>query len=258
MNINWFTVIAQIINFFILVWLLKRFLYKPVLNAIDQRDEKIASQLHDAKEEKAKAEKEHELFLQKNETFDKERAAKIHQVHEEANSEKQRLLEKVRQESNALRLKYEDSFVQQKEHLADTIKRQTKDAVFAIADKALADLANTNLEEQVVKVFVGKIQSLDNEDKIKLKVALDHTKGIMTIKSAFELSASSKSELEKTIGKITGQQNSFEYLLEPELVSGIEIYTQSYQLAWNIDSYLNSLINNNIITEKENASSRPE
>ena len=42
MPINWFTVVAQVINFLILVWLLKRFLYKPILHAIDEREKGIA------------------------------------------------------------------------------------------------------------------------------------------------------------------------------------------------------------------------
>ena len=37
MLIDWFTVGAQALNFIILVWLLKRFLYKPILDAIDAR-----------------------------------------------------------------------------------------------------------------------------------------------------------------------------------------------------------------------------
>jgi len=38
MLIDWFTVVAQVINFLILVWLMKRFLYKPILNAIAARE----------------------------------------------------------------------------------------------------------------------------------------------------------------------------------------------------------------------------
>ena len=45
MLIDWFTVAAQAVNFLILVWLLKRFLYKPVLAAIDEREKRIATQL---------------------------------------------------------------------------------------------------------------------------------------------------------------------------------------------------------------------
>ena len=58
MEINWFTVIAQIVNFLILVWLLKRFLYKPVLKAIDDREQKVAAKLKDAEIKNAEAEKD--------------------------------------------------------------------------------------------------------------------------------------------------------------------------------------------------------
>ena len=56
MPIDWFTVIAQIINFLILVWLLKRFLYRPILDGIDAREHKIASVLSNAETQKKHAE----------------------------------------------------------------------------------------------------------------------------------------------------------------------------------------------------------
>ncbi len=55
MKINWFTLIAQVINFIILMWLLKRYLYKPILKAIDERENKIKAQLNDAEARKAEA-----------------------------------------------------------------------------------------------------------------------------------------------------------------------------------------------------------
>ena len=55
MLIDWFTVAAQVLNFLILVWLMKRFLYQPVLNAIAAREAKIAAELKDAADTKAKA-----------------------------------------------------------------------------------------------------------------------------------------------------------------------------------------------------------
>ena len=253
MEINWFTVIAQIVNFLILVWLLKRFLYKPVLKAIDDRERKIAAQLKDAAVKKASAQQEEDLFRQKNETFDKERAAKMNGLLEETNSEKLRLFEEVRNESNKLRLKYEDSLKQQERQMTEMFKRKTRDEVFAIAGKTLGDLANVNLEEQTVNAFIKKIQGLGDEDRSNFKKAFDGNDKTITIKSAFELSPSSKSELEKAIGRITGQQNEFHYRSSPELISGIEIDTTSYQLSWNIESYLDALNNNIATKEKENA-----
>jgi len=253
MEINWFTVIAQIVNFLILVWLLKRFLYKPVLKAIAEREQKIASRLDAAAAKKAEAEKEHDLFQQKNEAFDKERTEHMNRVHEEANSVKERLLDEARKKSTELRTKYDTSLKQQEQEMTDILRRKTKKAVFAIAGKTLTDLADANLEAQAVKVFIKKIRDLDDDSLTKLKNAFDSNK-MVTVKSAFELSSQSKSKLEKAIAEISGRQHDFQYRAEPELVSGIEIDTESYQLSWNIEAYLDSLKNTSITKEKENAS----
>lgn len=253
MEINWFTVIAQIVNFLILVWLLKRFLYKPVLNAIDEREKKIASQLEDAATKKAEAKKDQDLFRLKNETFDRERSEKMTEVLEQIDSEKQHLFEEVRKESTALRSKLEDSLKQQEQEIINRLKRKTKDAVFEIAGKALSDLASANLEEQVVHVFIEKIKALEGAAKSKFVDALNNHKGAITIKSVFDLSAGSKKQLEKAIEKITEKHCDFQYGLEPELISGISIETASYQLSWNIESYLDSLKKESNIKEKKHA-----
>src|SRR5665647_3963698 len=91
MQINWFTVIAQIINFLILVWLLKRFLYKPILKAIDEREEKIAAQIKDAEAKDVAAKKEQAELQKKNETFDKEKKELRDKAIAETNVERQKL-----------------------------------------------------------------------------------------------------------------------------------------------------------------------
>ena len=57
MLIDWFTVGAQVLNFLILIWLLKRFLYKPILHAIDEREERIATELANADSPKVRSPK---------------------------------------------------------------------------------------------------------------------------------------------------------------------------------------------------------
>ena len=96
MPIDWFTVVAQAINFLILVWLLKRFLYKPILHAIDEREKGIAAQLAQAEAKKAESQKERDDFQHKNEAFDQERAALLKKAADEANRERQRLLDEAR------------------------------------------------------------------------------------------------------------------------------------------------------------------
>jgi F-type H+-transporting ATPase subunit b len=75
MLIDWFTVGAQVLNFLILVWLLKHFLYKPILNAIDAREKRIAAELADADAKKTEAQKERDDFQNKNKAFDEQRSA---------------------------------------------------------------------------------------------------------------------------------------------------------------------------------------
>ena len=101
MLIDWFTVCAQALNFLILVWLMKRFLYTPNLRALDAREKRIAAELADADAKKAEAQKDRDEFQHKNEEFDQQRAALLSQATSEAKTERQRLLEEARQAADA-------------------------------------------------------------------------------------------------------------------------------------------------------------
>lgn len=70
MKINWFTIIAQILNFIILVWLLKKLLYKPVLNAISNREKERESLLNSAELKMAEAKQMQSDLQKKNEDFE--------------------------------------------------------------------------------------------------------------------------------------------------------------------------------------------
>ena len=109
MLIDWFTIAAQVLNFLILVWLLKHFLYKPILQAIDAREQRIATELADADAKKAEAQKERDEFQDKNEEFDQQRTALLIKAKDEVKAERQRLLEEARQAAEALRAKRQDS-----------------------------------------------------------------------------------------------------------------------------------------------------
>ena len=168
MLIDWFTVAAQAVNFLILVWLLKRFLYKPILDAIDAREKRIAAELEAADAIRAEASREREEFQEKNETFDQQRQAMLTKAADEANSERQRLIADAKKVAETLRANCEDAL--QREHVAlnEEVTRRTQAEVFAIARKALTDLANLNLEEQMTDVFTRRLQALDDDCESRL------------------------------------------------------------------------------------------
>src|SRR5450755_2815503 len=101
MLINWFTVGAQALNFLILVGLLKHFLYKPILTAIDAREKRIAGELADAATKKTEAQQERDAFQRKNQEFDQQRAGLLSKATDEANAERARLIDEGRQAADA-------------------------------------------------------------------------------------------------------------------------------------------------------------
>src|ERR1022692_4941940 len=105
MLIDWFTICAQALNFLILGWLMKPFLYLPILDAINAREKRIAAELTEADAKKAEAQKERDEFQHKNEEFDQLRAGLLSKATEEVKAERQRLLDEARKAADALSAK---------------------------------------------------------------------------------------------------------------------------------------------------------
>lgn len=243
MLIDWFTVGAQVLNFLILVWLLKHFLYQPILNAIDAREERIAKELADADARKAEAAKERADFEQKNAAFDQEKAKLLSQATATADSERQRLLDAARQDAADLAAKRQENLQQEAQNLHQEIRRRTQQEVFAIARKALGDLADAKLEEQMVKVFVDRLQALDAEEKKTLVTALKTEAQPIVVHTSFDLEAAEQKALSKAIQALLGDKTEIRFATAADLVSGIELSSDGHKLAWSIDGYLADLEN---------------
>ena len=152
MLIDWFTVGAQVVNFVILVWLMKHFLYKPILNAIDAREKRIASELADANAKKAEAEKERADFENKNKAFDDQRSALLSKATGDAKAEGAQLLDKARKDADSLRDTQAAALQNDHAKMGGQITRMATEEVFGIARKALSDLATVSLEERMGEV----------------------------------------------------------------------------------------------------------
>lgn len=241
MLIDWFTVIAQVVNFLILVWLLKRFLYKPILNAIDTREKKVADELANAATKEAEAQKEKEEFRRKNEEFDQQCAALLSKAKDEANAERQQLLEEARKDASDLRAKQQAAMRNDKQNLNKEISRRTQQEVFAIARKTLKDLAGVSLEERAVDIFVQKLHELNGKEKEQLASALSTSQNPVLVRSAFDLSQEQHDMIKKTIKETLGIEIQARFETAPDLVSGIELTTDGEKVAWSISNYLTSL-----------------
>ena len=199
MLIDWFTIGAQALNFLILVWLLKRFLYKPILRAIDAREKRIAAELADADAKKAEAQKERDEFQHKNEEFDQQRTALLSKATEEAKAERQRLLEEARKAADALSAKRQETLRNDAQNLNQAISRRTQQEVFAIARKALSDLATTSLEERLGEVFTRRLRAMNSDAKAGLAEALKTESEPALVRSAFDLPAAQRTAIQDAL-----------------------------------------------------------
>ncbi len=243
MLIDWFTVGAQVLNFLILVWLLKRFLYHPILDAIDAREQRIARELADADQKKNEAEQAREGFERKSAAFDKERATLLSQATEAANTERQRLLDLARAEAVALSTKRQESLRSEARELHQEITRRTRQEVFAIARKALGDLAGATLEERMVAVFIGRLQALSKDETKKLASALQTLSRPMLVRSTITLPAEQQAAIESVVRALLGAETAVSFETAADMICGIELTTDGHKVAWSIAEYLTELEN---------------
>jgi len=241
MLIDWFTVGAQALNFLILVWLMKRFLYKPILHAIDEREKRIAAELADADAKEAKAQKERDEFQHKNEEFDQQRATLLNKATDEAQAERQRLLDEARKAANALSAKRQETLRSEEHNLHQAISRRTQQEVFAIARKALTDLATTSLEERLVEVFTRRLREMDGQAKAGLGEALKTASEPAFVRSAFDLPAEQHEAIQNALNETFSAEIHVRFETAPDLISGIELTTNGQKVAWSIADYLASL-----------------
>jgi F-type H+-transporting ATPase subunit b len=241
MLIDWFTVGAQALNFIILVWLLKRFLYKPILNAVDGREKRIAAALADADAKKAEAQKERDEFQRKNEEFDQQRAAHMSKMTDEANAERQRLLDEARKAADALSAKRQEALRSDANNLHQALRSRAEQEVFAIARKALTDLATTSLEERMGEVFIRRLRALDGKAKEDLAETLKTASKPVLLRSAFDLPAEQRAAIQKALNETFSTEVPIRFETAPDLVSGVELTTNGQKVAWSIADYLTSL-----------------
>jgi F-type H+-transporting ATPase subunit b len=236
-----FTVLAQVINFLILVWLLKRFLYKPILHAIDEREKGIATQLAQAEAKKAEAQQDRDDFQHKNEAFDQERAALLKKATDDANSERQRLLDEARKDADALRAKRQIALQSEQRNLNQEIIRWTQKEVFAIARKTLADLAATSLEERMGDVFVHRVRALTGAAKEQLATAFKTSNHTVSVHSAFDLPPAQRTAIASAVQETFAPEAQVQFETAPELVCGIDLSANGHKVSWSIADYLATL-----------------
>lgn len=241
MLIDWFTVAAQTVNFLALVWLLKRYLYQPVLDAIAARESGIAATLAAAAAAEAQAVEQRRQYEQRNRALEEQRASLIEQAGAQAKAEGARLLAAARAQAEAARAHHQQALEAEAAGLEQEIARRTGEQVFAITRKALDDLAGQTLEQQMTQAFLARLRSLDAGTGAALAAALPDGGTPALLRSGHALAPQQCAALEQGLAAQLGHPVALRYETAERLVAGIELVADGYQLDWNIDAYLSAM-----------------
>ena len=241
MLIDWFTVAAQSINFLLLVWLLKRFLYKPILSAMDAREQRIARQLQDAEAQKHEAEAQSRGLRAANEEFARQKQALLDQAKAEAEDTRERLTEEARAEIEARRLRWRESLREEENALQAEITSCVQEEIMAISRHALHDLAGIELEQQIAAAFVCRLKKLDDHEREHLASDVKISEKPMMIRSAFDLPPAIRLEIENVVRELLGPHLTVGYERVPGLIAGVELSSGGRKISWSISGYLSAL-----------------
>ncbi len=237
MQIDWLTVSAQLLNFLVLVWLLQRFLYRPVLDAMDKREARIASRLAEADRREAQARDEARAWREKTEAFERNSDALLVEAREAAERQRRILVETARTEVEATRERWQREIAREQQDFRDALERELAASALGVARRLLADLAHASLQNEALATLARRLESLPEEDRQAMAAAAPR----LRLASAFELDAHSRDEFAEALARTLGTPVELECVRKPELLLGVELVGSGRKLDWSASAWLEEL-----------------
>ncbi|MDO9084852.1 MAG: F0F1 ATP synthase subunit delta [Anaerolineaceae bacterium] len=241
MLIDWFTIIAQIFNFIILVLLLRKFLYRPILKVMQEREERIRSHLDDADEKQRQAQEQISLYQQKNQGWNEEREELLRDAKHEVENTRKQLMKKVRQDVEEHQSHWDQAVEREKIEFLDSLRKKISQQTFNAVRRVLNELANVELEAHISKVFIDRLKNMDENQVTDYREAIEKSDTDVLVRSAFSLPDQTREQIEAAARKQFLNSQPVKFEIDPELVCGIELRAAGYKLVWSIAEYLERL-----------------
>lgn len=241
MHIDWLTVAAQIVNFLVLVWLLKRFLYGPIMQAVDEREARITGSLEKAELARSEAADEAARYRKKLTELADNRENMLKTAAEEARLMRVALEEQGRTQVHAEREEWLRALADEKASFLVDVRERVLRTFISLARQGLADLADADLQDQVVGRFLKELRRLDDAELAKLKKVIDNRDDKIVVRTAFSLSRDQRDRLILEIHQVLDQDIDITFDDAPELICGIEIRAAGQLLRWSLDGLMENV-----------------
>jgi F-type H+-transporting ATPase subunit b len=248
-EINWFTFVAQIINFLILVFVLQRVLYKPIIRAMDQREGRIRDRLQSSAQKEQEAQQEAERYRQLQQDLEAQKAALLTQAKAEVEQFRLAQIQTVREDVDAMQGRWQVVVQQQQASFLQELRHQVTQQVQTTVRRVLADLANVELEHHLVTVFLQRMHDLTEAEQqalCSLAKSGNSTSHPVVIHSAFAIPAPDRQAIAQALQQRTQQAQplNVQFEINPHLICGIELRAPGCKVAWSLENYLDHLEEN--------------
>ncbi|MBO4644854.1 MAG: F0F1 ATP synthase subunit delta [Alphaproteobacteria bacterium] len=239
MSVDFTTVLAQIVNFTILIFVLYKFLYKPLLVAIAKREKHIADEVQNAENLAAEAEKKLEDLNKRYLDIDNERTHILNEAREDADKLRKQLEHEAQAEILEKKLIWQQELDREKTLLTNEFRQAVVENFLEFARKAFKNMADQKLEESMIRVFKRKLEELPRKDK-KLLVS-DAQEASVQISASEELTPEIQTKLKQVLIDVLEMENpQVDFVVNPRLLCGIEVSVDGNVVSWNLDDYLNT------------------
>ncbi|MFA5663299.1 hypothetical protein [Castellaniella sp.] len=235
MSIDWVTVLAQLANFLVLVWLLRRFLYLPILNGIDAREAAIARRMAEAEAAHEKAMATGVQYEQALERTLAEQEATVAQALAATEHEREQIMADARRQLKQEQAGWGVHLERERQEFIQRLHQAAARTVFDMARKVLVDLADEPLEAAIARKAAQQIRPLVTE--LGATVAAGQQARVSTHQP---LAPEARQRLDTDLQTVLpGVQ--LDYATDPEQSPGLILQMGGVQLAWTIDSYMDEL-----------------
>lgn len=240
MQLDWSTIVLEIINFLVLVWLLKRFLYQPVLQAIARRKAEIEASIAGADTKRAEADSLRQQYENRLSDWEHERSAARAVLQQELDGERRHRLEELRA---TLESERERARAADERRLAETQRQAEQQAVLhsaQFAAKLLNQLSSAELDTRLVSWATEALAELAPERRATLRnnAASTHEAHVL---SARPLGNDARRRLEAVLRELLGASVACTYDKDPALIAGLRITVGPWVLRANLQDELQGM-----------------
>jgi len=240
-KIDVFTLVAQIFNFLILVLLLNRFLYRPIVRAMSQREAKIAAELEEAARKEEEARREAGRCHAELVELEDSRGEMLSRAQEEAAQLKRELVEDARREVEESKARWSVAVRKEKQTFLDNLRQRAGEEVYAISRQVITDLASVDLERHIIDIFIERLRGMGQAEREEIAVASRRARTGATITTSFPIDRMTRSRLRNAVRELIAPDIETGFDESADLICGVELRAGGKKAAWSMQNYLEIL-----------------